>query len=114
MQSFSLRSLRRKTRFCCAHCGRTDLQQRNRRLCSPCYRDPVIRAAYPSNNTRVQSNHNRNLPLPGEPTQAMPGSREKIAVMKARAQRGEQIFHPDDALGPRREALLHYARRRHH
>jgi len=31
-----------------------------------------------------------------EPTTARPGTPEKIEVMAARLQRGEEIFHPDD------------------
>ncbi|GIW79240.1 MAG: hypothetical protein KatS3mg105_1047 [Gemmatales bacterium] len=42
------------------------------------------RAGYPEPRTPVQ------------PTDAEPGSEEKIAVMAARAARGEAIFHPDD------------------
>lgn len=35
--------------------------------------------------------------LPAEaPTWGLPGSAEKLAEMIARAERGEQIFHPDD------------------
>jgi hypothetical protein len=33
------------------------------------------------------------------PTVAPPGTEEKISVMAARAERGEQIFHPQDATG---------------
>lgn len=36
-------------------------------------------------------------PLAAEPTAASPGSREKIEVMRARAERGEAVFHPQDA-----------------
>jgi hypothetical protein len=37
--------------------------------------------------------------LPASPTDAVPGSSEKIAVMEERAARGEAIFHPDDLTG---------------
>jgi hypothetical protein len=33
------------------------------------------------------------------PTLAPPGTEEKIHVMAARAEAGEQIFHPNDATG---------------
>src|SRR5690242_7031685 len=36
-------------------------------------------------------------PLPDIPTNARPGSEEKIAVMESRAAKGQQIFHPEDA-----------------
>lgn len=36
-------------------------------------------------------------PLAAEPTNAPPGSLEKIQVMRERAERGEAVFHPHDA-----------------
>jgi hypothetical protein len=36
-------------------------------------------------------------PLPKEPTTALPGSEEKIAVMMERAKRRENLHHPLDA-----------------
>src|SRR6516165_2789474 len=38
------------------------------------------------------------LCLPGEPTNAAPGSEEKIQVLMARAARREPLFHPNDGL----------------
>lgn len=35
--------------------------------------------------------------LPQEPTTALPGTPDKVAVMAERAARGETLFHPDDA-----------------
>lgn len=35
-------------------------------------------------------------PLPAGPTDAMPGTEDKVRVMAERAERGECIFHPDD------------------
>lgn len=35
--------------------------------------------------------------LATEPTAWPPGTPEKVEVMKRRADRGEQVFHPDDA-----------------
>jgi hypothetical protein len=37
----------------------------------------------------------------GEPTDASPGSEDKIRVMAERASRREPLFHPLDNLGPR-------------
>lgn len=34
--------------------------------------------------------------MPGEPTDALPGSEQKIRVLIERAARREQLFHPDD------------------
>jgi hypothetical protein len=36
-------------------------------------------------------------PLPQRPTDARPGSEMKIRVLTARAERGELLFHPQDA-----------------
>jgi hypothetical protein len=38
-------------------------------------------------------------PLPAEPTDALPGSEEKIRVLAQRAERGEQLWHPLDRRG---------------
>lgn len=38
-----------------------------------------------------------DLPLPAMPTGYQCGSREKIEIMRLRAERGEQVFHPNDA-----------------
>jgi hypothetical protein len=35
--------------------------------------------------------------MPDSPTSAPPGSPEKVAVLEARAARGEILWHPDDA-----------------
>jgi hypothetical protein len=34
--------------------------------------------------------------LPKEPTDAIPGTEEKIAILTRRAAQGEQLFHPED------------------
>ncbi|XZE45975.1 hypothetical protein SH467x_001237 [Pirellulaceae bacterium SH467] len=39
-------------------------------------------------------------PEPATPTGARPGSFEKVQVMRERASRGEQLFHPQDATDP--------------
>ena len=39
--------------------------------------------------------------LPTTPTRAMPGSRTKVEILAARAIRGEELWHEDDAnFGP--------------
>jgi hypothetical protein len=43
------------------------------------------------------------LPIPAESTSSPPGSPEKIATMRARASRGEAVFHPMDARPSRGE-----------
>jgi hypothetical protein len=44
-----------------------------------------------------QLDHDRHL-LRGEPTDAPPGSEEKIRVLIERAARREPLFHPNDGL----------------
>ena len=39
---------------------------------------------------------NGPVPLPPEPTQAVPGSQEKMDVMMERIDAGFQAFHPND------------------
>ena len=41
------------------------------------------------------------LSRPGEPTEAAPGSEEKVRIMIERAARRESLFHPLDGLTPR-------------
>jgi hypothetical protein len=38
------------------------------------------------------------LSLPGEPTNAAPGSERKIRILTERAARREPLFHPQDGL----------------
>lgn len=38
----------------------------------------------------------REMPVPAKPTEALPGTREKIKVMRQRVARGESPFHPLD------------------
>jgi transposase InsO family protein len=38
----------------------------------------------------------KKRPLPAEPTQALPGSPEKVAILEARLARGEHLWHPQD------------------
>jgi hypothetical protein len=79
------------------------LADQRRGLCRRCYDDRSIRAKFPRLDTTEARRTNgqrawtgtRSRPLP-QPTIAVPGSREKIEVMRLRFERGEQIFHPDD------------------
>lgn len=83
----------------CVHC-KESLRSRPRGLCWTCYYTPSIRALYPVTSKYHQhgeANGYRNSRLPKCPTSARPGSEEKIMVMIARVQRGEGIFHPEDA-----------------
>jgi hypothetical protein len=88
---------------CCREC-REEATARARNLCWRCYTVPSILAKYPS--TRSAGNTNsyegprarpgRRYAVPASPTDAQPGSREKIVVMQARLEAGEQLHHPLD------------------
>lgn len=92
-----------KKRPPCRHCGGR-YSCRPRGLCWPCHRDGAVRALYPVKD----SPHSRrgvgngvmaSAPPPSEPTDALPGSEAKMAVLAARAARGESLWHPSDAGG---------------
>lgn len=82
----------------CRHCRRNHVT-RPRGLCWTCYYTPGVKERYPSTSKyafRRLGNFTGLRPLPAEPTDAPPGSKEKLAVMSGRASRGESLFHPDD------------------
>ena len=83
--------------FVCPHCGRARCEYR-RGLCHSCWNDPVIRSAYPSRTSRRTgvADKNGRVPPAAGPTDAMPGSEDKLAVLAARAAAGCALFHPDD------------------
>jgi len=69
-------------------------------LCWSCFYAPGVRDLYPSTSKfgrRGIGNFNGAAPLPPFPTQAMPGSKEKILLLMQRAQQKQQLFHPQDA-----------------
>ncbi len=86
------------TRPMCRH-GEACVVSRPRGLCWACYRRPGVKELYPSTSKyarRGVSNTTAQSKLP-DPTDAAPGTPEKVAVMEARAARGEALFHPEDA-----------------
>jgi hypothetical protein len=99
----------------CHHCQRVAIL-RPRGLCHRCYRRPRIRRRYPAFSQygrRGVGNICGNAPLPSEPTDALPGSAEKIEVLAQRAARHESLWHPLDAFQPsggtRRERVFKVA-----
>lgn len=82
----------------CRHCGKRKPARWKRGLCLGCYRDRAVRALYPPVSRYavrgVRDSHGRR-PLPA-PTEALPGTPEKVAVLAGRAARRQQLFHPDD------------------
>jgi hypothetical protein len=68
---------------------------RPRGLCWPCFENEDVRRSVTLQcNRGITTGHGR---LPAEPTQARPGSPEKMRVLEQRAERGEALFHPLDA-----------------
>ena len=83
----------------CRHCKRVR-PNRPRGLCWSCYYKPGVRDRYPSTSKfarRGVQDFNGRVVLPPRPTQAMPGSPEKVAILEQRARLGQSLWHPDDA-----------------
>src|SRR5438876_918710 len=92
----------------CQHCQQAKIS-RPRRLCWACYYKPGVRDLYPSTSKfgrRGVGNFCGNAPLPAFPTDALPGSLEKMAVLEERARLRQSLWHPDDATcaGPKKMA----------
>lgn len=66
------------------------------RLCRACYDDADARERFCVSRKTTEAVE--DIPLPPEPTDAPPGSLEKIEVMEARALAEVAIFHPEDAV----------------
>ena len=89
----------------CQHCGR-GRATRPRRLCWNCYYTPGVRELYPitSKFCRHGSGTGNRPAKPATcPTNALPGSLEKILVLTQRADLRQELWHPEDATweGPR-------------
>ena len=83
----------------CRHCGRSPVN-RPRGLCWSCYYAPGVRERYPSTSKfarRGIGNFNGRAEPPAEPTDALPGTPEKVAVLERRARLRQSLWHPDDA-----------------
>jgi AMMECR1 domain-containing protein len=90
----------------CRHC-RFGPVNRPRGLCWSCYNTPGVREQYPSTSKYGRhgiGNFNGRTPLPAVPTDAAPGSPEKLEVLIERAQNRQSLWHPEDAgvMKPRR------------
>lgn len=89
----------------CRHC-RGGRVSRPRGLCWACYYTPGVREQYPSTSKFAREGvgnrgFRRSLPPPF-PTDALPGTPEKIAVLAERARLGQELWHPEDAPCDRR------------
>lgn len=82
----------------CRHCDRN--ASRPRQLCWRCYYTPGVKELYPPTSKfakrGIGNYFDANPDKPKAPTDADPGSIEKIRVMSERAERGESIFHERD------------------
>lgn len=83
----------------CRHCQKVK-PNRPRGLCWSCYYRPGVRDMYPSTSKfarRGISDFTGGTSLAAQPTSAMPGSEEKVAILAERARLGLSLWHPGDA-----------------
>lgn len=82
---------------CCRNCGRAKVNS-PRGLCWSCYYRDGVRDRFPSTSkyARKGADGSSLAPLPS-PTNAAPGTEEKVKVLEARMQRREALWHPHDA-----------------
>ena len=84
----------------CQHCQERPGRHKMR-LCWRCYHTPGVRDLYREREDLSTAGGDgawefTELPLPPEPTDAVPGSPEKLAVMQWRDEHGYQPHHPAD------------------
>jgi hypothetical protein len=67
-------------------------------LCYICYYNPRIRKQYKDDMAEAEAFPTEQVPypLPRLPTDAQPGSEDKIEVMALRVERKEALHHPKD------------------
>lgn len=85
----------------CIHCRRPRISLRSRGLCYKCYLIIEVRDLYPApvldrNFGNGVSSDNGYAPLPPYPTEARPGTVEKILVLQERASKHQCLWHPND------------------
>ena len=83
----------------CRNCQRVQ-SNRPRGLCWSCYYKPGVREKYPSTSKyarRGVSDFNGRPAVAAQPTGAVPGTPEKVAVLEERARLGLSLWHPYDA-----------------
>lgn len=76
---------------------------RPRGLCYSCYYKPSVRALFPSTSKFARKGAGIGVHCTKSsavPTEAIPGSEEKIRVLMERVARGEDLWHPSDASLP--------------
>ena len=83
----------------CLLCGQTK-PHKSRNLCLACYQKPESDPLKIETRHRVERDTQSIFTptgLPDHPTEFLPGSNEKMAVMAQRLIDGRAIHHPDDA-----------------
>jgi hypothetical protein len=83
----------------CRHCQEARVS-RPRGLCWRCFYTPGLRDIYPLASKLGQggrADFYGRAPPPAFPTQALPGTPEKIALLGERARLQQSLWHPDDA-----------------
>jgi hypothetical protein len=83
----------------CRHCQKVRAN-RPRGLCWSCYYTPGVRELYPSTSKfarRGVSDFNGAARRAAQPTAAVPGTPEKVAILAERARLGLDLWHPLDA-----------------
>ncbi|MFO0844836.1 MAG: hypothetical protein U0797_20965 [Gemmataceae bacterium] len=83
----------------CRHCQKVR-SNRPRGLCWSCYYRPGVRDQYPSTSKyarRGVTDFNGQTKGFDEPTEALPGTEQKVAILAERARRGLSLWHPSDA-----------------
>lgn len=92
----------------CRHCQRVR-SSRPRGLCWACYYTPGVRELYPSTSKFARRGIGNFIGSPDRlprPTDAPPGSADKVAVLEQRALMGQALWHPHDAPMDRESRLL--------
>jgi hypothetical protein len=87
-----VRSGRRVLRGPCLHCGKCRYLP-TRGVCSGCYRRPEVRGGFAP--SRFAPAEVADFNGPGSrptPTDALPGTEDKILVLQGRAQAGQELF----------------------
>lgn len=83
----------------CRHCHKIRAT-RPRGLCWTCYYTPGVREQYPSMSPFVRhgvADFCGRGAAPSQPTRALPGTPEKVAVLEQRARLGQRLWHALDA-----------------
>lgn len=87
-----------ETKHRCNHCHKRRYIQA-RGICGTCYRTEGIKELYPAKGnggSYVPSNNNDAGTIPPQPTDAPPGSLEKVLIMMDRVANGQLPNHPED------------------